>query len=276
MENTLMIDIKDKEFNSFAQYVRDNYGIHFKNEKKTLIAGRLGPLMKNLNINSLEDYIEYVIEDKSGSAASVMLDRITTNHTFFMREAEHFNFFSKSVLPLLEHRVRDKDLRIWSAACSSGEEAYTLAMLLDEHFSTNKSLWDTKVLATDISQKVLNVAKKGVYSKERIAPLPNSWKSKYFDYFDKDNVVVNDKIKKEVVFARLNLMDKTFPFRKKMHVIFCRNVMIYFDNQTKNELIDRLYHVTEPGGFLFVGHSESLNRESSKFKYLMPAVYVKE
>jgi len=271
-----MVRITEQEFRQFADYIKSNYGIYFKDEKKTLIEGRLGNLMSSLNFKSLTEYMHYVKSDKTGQAASVMLNKITTNHTFFMREPAHFQYFKDMVLPYLSKTVRDKDLRIWSAACSSGEEPYTLAMIIDEFFGPAKIGWDTKILATDISQAVLSVAKAGIYSSERIKDLPESWIRRYFKNHDSENYIISEKIRNEVIFSSINLMDHTFPFRRKMHVIFCRNVMIYFDNETKERLAERLYDITEPGGFLFIGHSESLNRDRTRYKYVMPAVYRKE
>lgn len=193
-----------------------------------------------------------------------------------MREVDHFYYFRDKVLPYLVSTVREKDLRIWSAGCSSGEEPYTLAMIIDEFFGKEKMWWDSKVLATDISGKVLGEASKGIYSNENIATLPSNWKLNYFKKLDNEKSVLIDKIRNEVIYRKLNLMDQVFPFKKKFHVIFCRNVMIYFDNKTKWELINKFYDLTEYGGYLFIGHSESLNREETKYKYIMPAVYRKE
>jgi chemotaxis protein methyltransferase CheR len=271
-----MIVIEEHEFREFAKYIRANYGIHFKDEKKTLIEGRLGNLLSGMNMKSLNEYMDYVKADKTGNAASVMLDKITTNYTFFMREPEHFRYFKETVLPYLIETVGNRDLRIWSAACSTGEEPYTLAMLIDEYFGVKKSGWDTQILATDISQGVISTAKAGIYANERIADLPQSWQKKYFKAYNTEQSIISDKIKKEVVFGNLNLMDNVLPFKKKMHVIFCRNVMIYFDGPTKERLIQRLYDMTEPGGFLFIGHSEGLNRDSTRYKYIRPAIYRKE
>ncbi|NNJ32809.1 CheR family methyltransferase [Lacrimispora defluvii] len=271
-----MIVIQEQEFRRFADYIKVNYGIHFKNEKKTLVEGRLGQVLTSMNMGSLTEYMEYVTTDKTGQAAAVMLDRITTNYTFFMREPEHFHFFRDRVLPYLSQTAKDRDLRIWSAACSTGEEPYTLAMLIDEFFGSNKAAWDTKILATDISQGVLASAMSGVYGKEKIADLPDGWKKRYFKPLDSERCILSEKIRNEVIFSNINLMNTSFPFKRKMHVIFCRNVMIYFDNDTKDRLAERLYDITEPGGFLFIGHSESLNREATRYRYVMPAVYRKE
>lgn len=271
-----MLVIKEQEFRQFADHVKANYGIYFKTEKKSLIEGRLGQLLTNMNMSSLTEYMNYVVADKTGKAATVMLDRITTNHTYFMREAEHFYYFRDKVLPYLGKTVNTKDLRIWSAACSTGEEPYTLAMLLDEFFGRDKTTWDTKILATDISQSALETAKAGVYAKDKVAALSASWRAKYFKEHDVGNYILSDKIRNEVIFSDINLMAPVFPFKRKMHVVFCRNVMIYFDNDTRDRLIERLYDITEPGGFLFIGHSEGLNRQKTRYRYVMPAVYRKE
>ena len=271
-----MVVIKEQEFRQFADYVKSHYGIHFKNEKKTLVAGRLNHVLTSMNMNSLSEYLDYVTADKSGRAAAAMLDRITTNYTFFMREAAHFHYFRDQVLPFLSRTAKDGDLRVWSAACSTGEEPYTLAMIIDEFFGGRKAGWDTKILATDISAAALAAAKAGVYAKEKTAGLPQSWIRKYFEPYDDGHLVLTEKIRSEVIFANINLMDAMFPFRKKMHVVFCRNVMIYFDHETKDRLAERLYDITEPGGFLFIGHSEGLRREKTRYKYVLPAVYRKE
>lgn len=192
-----------------------------------------------------------------------------------MREAEHFDYYRNTVLPYLANMIRDKDLRIWCCASSTGEEAYTLAMIQEDFFGRDKYLWDTKVLATDISEKVLNTAKKGVYENEHIASLPNSWKRDYFNSYTHTSSKVTDRIKHEVIFRRFNLMEPVFPYKKKFHVIFCRNVMIYFDKETKIELVRKLYNHMEEGGYLFIGQSESLMRDTTDFKYIMPSVYRK-
>ncbi len=271
-----MVSIKEDEFEEFSKYIKSVYGINFRKEKKTLIEGRLGQVLLNMNFDSLTAYLEYVKADKTGQAASIMLDKITTNHTFFMREPAHFNYFRDVALPYLTQTVKDHDLRIWSAACSSGEEPYTLAMIIDEYFGSNKSRWDTKILATDISRGVLAAAESGVYSEEKISGLPERWKKNYFEKQSDGYYIISEKIRNEVIFRSINLMDEKFPFRKRMHVIFCRNVMIYFDSNTKDRLAERLYDITEPGGFLFIGHSESLNREKTRFRYITPAVYRRE
>ncbi len=271
-----MQKITEAEFQKLAAYIRRNYGIYLKEEKMSLITGRLGNVLLNKQMDSFSEYFDYVISDPSGNAAVELVNRITTNHTYFMREVEHFEYFRNTALPFLTKNVPDRDLRIWSAGCSSGEEPYTLAMILDEFFGREKLWWDTHVLATDISGDVLEEAKRGRYNREGVDLLPEQWRKKYFSGYDKDYSEISQKIKDEVIFRKFNLMEPVFPFKRKFHVIFCRNVMIYFDNDTRDALINKFYDMTEEGGFLFIGHSESLNREKTRYKYVMPALYRKE
>ncbi|MHB8063213.1 MAG: CheR family methyltransferase [Ruminiclostridium sp.] len=271
-----MVSITENEFKQLSDFIKANYGIYLKEEKKTLVTGRLHNVLEQAGFSNFTDYYNYIISDKSGTAKVKLIDKITTNHTFFMREADHFYNFRDKVLPYLADTIKDKDLRIWCAASSTGEEAYTLAMILDEFFGKEKCLWDTKVLATDISENVLQIARRGEYSNDRIAPLPSQWKTAYFKRLDQENFILHDKIRNEVIYRKFNLMDSVFPFKKKFHTIFCRNVMIYFDTDTKTKLINKLYDNMEFGGYLFIGHSESLNRENTCFKYIMPSVYRKE
>lgn len=271
-----MLTITDSEFRKLTDYIRVNYGIYLKEEKRSLVLGRLNNLLAQKDFKSFSEYYDYIIADKTGSAASDLMDRITTNHTYFMREAGHFHYFRDEILPYLMKTVEDRDLRIWSAGCSTGEEPYTLAMIIKDHIGEKKNLWDTKVLATDISRKALQKALKGIYKNEALSTLPYQWKLNYFKILDREQSIITDSIKQEVIFRRFNLMERSFPFRRKFHIIFCRNVMIYFNAETKERLIRKFYQHTEPGGYLFLGHSESLNRREFGYRYVMPAVYRKE
>jgi len=272
----VLIAITKEEFRQLADYIKSNYGIQLKEEKQALVTGRLQNVLVEHNFNNFSEYFNYIIKDKTGDAAVTLMNKITTNHTYFMREPEHFFYFRDTVLPYLKKKATGKDLRIWSAGCSSGEEPYTLAMIIDEFFGSEKRGWDAKVLATDISNKALEAAQKAVYNNKEIAPMPSTWKLNYFKKLDATSSVVADSIKNEVIFRRFNLMNQTFSFKKKFDVIFCRNVMIYFNNETKWELVNKFYDLTESGGYLFIGHAESLNRDLTKYKFIMPAVYRKE
>lgn len=272
----LVLSITDHEFRQLSDYIKSYYGIDLKEEKRAMVEGRLNNLLRKGKMSSFSEYFGHVLSDKTGSTVAELLNRITTNHTFFMREADHFFYFRDKVLPELKDRIRNRDLRIWSAGCSTGEEPYTIAFIIDEFFGRGKALWDTKILATDISSGVLEYAARGVYSSEAVSKLPAHWLTGYFRRDESGCYKIDDRIRKEVIFRRFNLMDKAFPFRKKFHIIFCRNVMIYFDKQTKAELTRKFYDAMEHGAYLFIGHSESINRGESGFKYVMPSVYRKE
>ena len=269
-----MLDIKENDFEKLTEYIKQNYGINLT-KKRNLIEGRLSNLIIEKGFKSFKEYLDYVYSDKTGFEETVLINKLTTNHTFFMRESSHFEYYKDKVLPQIN--LKEKDLRIWSAGCSTGEEPYTLAMINNDFFGDKKNLYDTKILATDISVKALKTAENGIYSKEALNNLPPLWKLKYF-YKDALNsgFDISDEIKNDVIFRVFNLMNETFPFKRKFHAIFCRNVMIYFDQETKNKLINKFYQFTEPGGYLFIGHSESINREMTNYKYIMPAVYQKE
>lgn len=269
-----LITLTENEFRKLTTYIKTNYGINLI-EKKTLIEGRLNNLLIEKGFHNYSDYMEYVLSDLSGNEISSLINKLTTNHTFFMREVSHFDYFKNVVLPYLKNNCKDNDLRIWSAGCSSGEEPYTLSMIISDFFGNDKMYWNTKILATDISLRALDIARNGIYPGEDVENLPSYWKLNYFSKIDHENYEISHEIKNEVIFRTFNLMDARFPFKKKFHVIFCRNVMIYFDEKTKMELINKFYDITEPGGYLFIGHSESINKGESKYNYVMPAVYRK-
>ena len=270
-----MIQITPKEFQELSGYIKEMYGIHLKEEKTALLIGRLAHGMQQKGFRSFKEYFEYVASDRSGAAASELANKISTNHTFFMREAEHFHYFRDRVLPNLADRARDKDLRIWCAGCSSGQESYTLAMILEDYFAGSPG-WDKKLLATDLSTKVLEQAVRGEYDAEQAAALPQQWRTRYMARGPAGTIAVGEKIKSEVIYRKFNLMEPRFPFKRKFHTIFCRNVMIYFDNPTKEALVRKFWEHTEPGGYLFVSQSESFNRETMPYKYVRPGVYRKD
>lgn len=272
--STGLINLTDKEFVSLVSFVKKKYGINLE-KKRVLIEGRLSNMLRERGLTTFQQYMDVLFKDSSGAEVTTLLNRITTNHSFFMREKEHFDFLQSNVLPYLERaHGTTRDLRIWSAGCSAGQEPYTMAMAIDEYFGAHKSMWDTTILATDISMNVLDKAKKAVYQEENIKDIPAKWRSKYFVKLNNGDYQVCDKIRKEVVYRPLNLMEP-FNFKKPFDLIFCRNVMIYFDGPTKEALINKYYNVTSPGGFLFIGHSEVINRETTHYNYIKPAIYQK-
>lgn len=271
------INISEKEFSQLRSLIYQKAGINLTEQKKTLVLNRLRNHLAKLGIPNFATYYNYVVSDKSGCEISELIDRISTNHTFFYRESEHFDFFTKHALPEIEKFLKSKksnDLRVWCAACSSGEEPYTLAMLMMEYFGSDYKYMNAGLLATDISARVLKKAAAGIYSTEGVSKIPPVLKKKYFQKLNDDQWAVKDFLKKEVLFRRFNLLDQQH-FKKPFHLIFCRNVMIYFDRSTRNTLIERFYNSTTEVGYLFIGHSESLGRESGNYVSPIPAVYKK-
>ncbi|SMP43432.1 CheR family methyltransferase [Anoxynatronum buryatiense] len=270
-----MLKISDQEFQQLSQYIRSQYGIKLGPEKKTLITGRLGNTLVAKGFESFTVYFKYLMADESGEAAFELLNKITTNHTYFMREAAHFKCFQEKVLPWVK-ATSPLDARIWSAGCSRGQEPYTLAMVMQDCVGHNKQQWNTQILATDISAQALTAAREGIYPAEEMVSLPDRWRKTYFQPLGDGRYQVSQRLRKELVLRSFNLMNQQFPFRKPFHTIFCRNVMIYFDAPTKKHLIQRFYRHLAPGGYLFIGHSESLGRDNEGFRYVQPAVYRKE
>lgn len=268
--------ISADEFSGLAEYIRLHYGIHLKQEKRSMLMSRLEPLLHEYGLSNYQELLRLVTSHRDGDAALKLVDRITTNHTFFMRESAHFHYLLDKVLPELAPRIVDRDLRSWSAGCSFGQEPYTLAMVMDQYLGAEKSRWDSRVLATDLSTAALEAALQGEYTQDAIQPLPAGWRSAYFRRLPSGNFQAADFLKREVIFRRFNLMQETFPFKARFHFIFCRNVMIYFDEATKLRLLRRFYDSLEPGGYLFIGHSETIDRRLSGFRYMIPSVYRKE
>ncbi len=269
-----MLPIADSDFFRLVEFVQRNYGINLS-KKRQLISSRLSSTVLSMGYPGFTEYINDIITKKQASNIETMLNKLTTNYTYFMRESAHFDFFKNTILPYLVQTKRNKTLSIWSAGCSTGQEPYTLSILLKEFLGSQASLWDTRVLATDISQKALATAKAAIYDMESIKDVPEKWKTTYFTALpNTDQCTLVPQIKSNVIFRTFNLMDP-IQFKVKFDVIFCRNVMIYFDQPTKDALIQRFYQATNSGGYLLIGHSETLNKESAPYKYIMPATYRK-
>lgn len=268
------MDITDNEFECIVKYMKKNYGINLSS-KRVLIKGRLENFLIKNGYKSYNEYMEKVEKDKNGPEAKNLINALTTNHTYFLREPLHFNYMRDIILPhLVQQESRSKSLRIWCAASSTGEEPYTIAMVLKDYFKLQAGSWDTRILATDISTRALEKAMEGVYLDEQIQGLPPNWIKSYFKVLPDGQYKINDAIKNEVIFRRLNLMD-SFSFKGKFHLIFLRNVMIYFEDDTKTRLIDKMYEYMENGAYLFTGLTEVLDKKNTKLKYIQPSIYRK-
>ena len=265
-----IIRMTDGEFAELTGFVKQRYGIDLT-KKRVLIESRLASELGKRGFTSFRQYLDSVKEDQSGNEMTTMLNKLTTNLSFFMREEEHFTFMQQELIPYFLKTRKHNEFRIWSAGCSSGQEAYNIAMVLDQYFNGHKGNWDTTILATDISMKVLTKAQKGIYTEQELSGLPATWRTKYLVPRPDGTFQMCEKIRKEVVFRPGNLMEP-FRFKRPYDLIFCRNVMIYFDGPTKDSIINKFYNATSEGGYLFIGHSESIG-SNSRYKYVKPAIY---
>lgn len=278
LEVGLLTQLSDKEYGLISRLVYDKFGINLGEQKRALIVGRLNKVLHENGFSTFEEYHSYLMQEKSGEALKTLVDRISTNHTFFWREYDHFDYLVKTVLPeftAASKNLKSRSLSIWCSGCSSGEEPYTLAMLLREFFGASLSSWNIGILATDISSQALDKANKGIYADENVTKLPPHLRNAYFKNIGNDQLEVIPQIKSMVMYRRLNLIADNYPFKGKFHIIFCRNVMIYFDKPTREALLARYSRYMIDGGYLFIGHSESLGRITHDFDYVKPAIYRK-
>jgi len=271
-----IISITKVEYDKLSSFVYNQFGINLGDKKQALVTGRLNKLLKQSGFNSFSEYYSYLNTDTTGKALDDLINRISTNHTYFNRENSHFEFLKNVAFGEINlNGLADKSIRFWSAGCSYGEEPYTLAMLLLEHFGHYSDKVKLKVLATDISQNALIRAARGVFSADNTSKLPVMLKNKYFIKKNKEEYEVIPKVKEIVTVKRLNFMRETFPFKKKFHCIFCRNVMIYFDPPTRDRLITRFAQFMEINAYFFIGLSESIGRTNKYFRFIQPGVYQK-
>ncbi len=268
--------LSDADFRYIRDLVQSHFGIHLTEQKRTMVSGRLQKLLREMGLPDFRAYRRHLEISGCEKALDDLINRISTNHTYFFREPEHFTFLRETILPELKaHRIRSKnlDLRIWCAAASSGEEPYSILMTMLEFFGDDYADWDAGLLATDISVDALEAARCGSYSTGRVKGVPRTLLQKYFQKSTTGDWVVREDVRREITFRRFNLMNEQFPFRRLFDVIFCRNVMIYFNQSTRENLIKKLARHLVPGGYLLVGHSESIGRSNPNFFYVQPAVY---
>lgn len=269
------LTLKASEFRRISQLAHERFGLDLKAGKEALVAARLTKRLRNGGFKSFDDYYRHVLADRTGDALIELIDSLTTNHTSFLRERAHFEFLARAV----HEEFRDiAAFEIWSAASSTGEEPYSIAMCMADTLArAGGKRRSFRILATDISTRVLQAAQRGVYEAERFGELPEAWRKAYLLRGDGDCrglYKIKPELAKLVTFERLNLIEP-FPHRRLYHVIFCRNVVMYFDKNTQQDIVLRLGECLEPGGYLFVGHSESLTGVEHGLKYVRPATYRK-
>lgn len=268
-------NLTNKEFELFRSLIHARCGIYLGEDKKDLVRNRFSKRLRKGGFTSYRDYYEYVVNDQTGQELVQLINMISTNLTYFFREPQHFDYLTGQALPpILNSKTRQgrRRLRIWSAACSTGEEVYSLAMTVSDLLNGNGS-WDFKILGTDISTKVLAVAKAGRYNLDQTRNLDVKARSDYLNLVG-NRISMAPEIRRLATFARINLLDE-YPFKGPFDVIFCRNVMIYFDQQTRERLVNRFWKYLASGGYLFIGLSENLTGLNHRFEYASPAVYRK-
>lgn len=256
-----------------SQFVTQQAGIQLPESKKNLIEARLRKRQLLFNMDSLAAYIDFALSPGSDEP-SALIDALTTNKTEFLRESAHFDLLAEQ-LPLQWHKVNP--LKVWSAGCSTGEEPYTMAMVL-ANYALNNTQWDFTITATDISQSSLDFARQAVYPFERITPIPESWRRRYLLRSrdrTKNTVRIGPELRHKVQFGMFNLIRGNYASLDRFHVIFCRNVMIYFSAQQRQALMERFYQQLLPGGVLCIGLSEGMQTQRHQFSQISPSAYRK-
>jgi chemotaxis protein methyltransferase CheR len=272
MEQTTDCRLRPTEFETICRMVHESCGINLRDGKQELVRARLMKRLRALALADFSAYLRKVRDDASGVEFGLMLDLLTTNKTSFFRESQHFDALKSRIVPELLGRR----LRVWSAACSSGEEPYSIAMTLRACLPSPDS-FDARILATDISSRMLTKVRAAVYDAQSLTTLPSGYATRFFTQVEHEGArafKVSDEARRLVSIAKLNLLE-AWPMRGPFDVVFCRNAMIYFDKPTQQALVERFWRVLRPGGWFFVGHSESLAGLSHEFEYVQPAAYRK-
>ncbi len=261
-------------FERMRAIVYEHSGINLKETKEAMVSARVAKRMRALDISTHEKYLRYLEDDSSEDEITFFLDVISTNVTSFFREKQHFDYLKDILLNWLSNGKQK--IRVWSAAASTGEEALSIAMTIHEILAERP--FDYKILATDISSQVLARAQQGIYDEAQMEKLPKSLRRRFFIPVRKGNNTgyrASDELTQHIVYRRLNLSRPPFPMQGQLDIVFCRNVMIYFDEPTRNKLIGEIYRQLLPGGYLFTGHAESLSSLKSDFTYIRPTLYQK-
>lgn len=271
------IELKPEEFRLFRTYIYEKVGISLGQEKSALVKSRLGKRLHTLNMQSFKEYYNYLVHDETGEELLFFVSAISTNVTSFFREEAQWRWLQGYLSELIATK-KEKKIRIWSAGCSSGEEPYTILMFLQNHLKDFES-WDIKILATDISSKVLSQAVLGHYDSKQVEQLPKNIVMQSFEKIQSNNEIkyqIKPFLKDKVIFRLYNLVTDAFFFKNKFDMIFCRNVMIYFDDTTRNELVGKFAQLLPKGSPLFLGSSESLMGHKEKLALLGSSIYQKK
>ncbi len=270
--------LSDSDFNKLASFIYLNYGIKLPITKKIMLESRLKPRLRINNMNSYKEYSQFILSGKCGEAEIInMIDLVSTNKTDFYRESDHFDFMKSVILPEHYSNHSERIFKVWSSASSSGEEAYTTAIVISE-FLEGKRPFDYSILGTDISTRIIEKAALAIYPIDRVDVIPLAQKKKYLlrskDQINQTVRIVSE-LRSKTRFQRLNLMDNSFDVPKDFDLIFCRNVLIYFDRETQEKVISKLCYHLRKGGYFFLGHSESISGYDVPLKQLKPTIFQK-
>lgn len=275
--NLFKISLSDKEFNRLSRYIQDNYGIKMPPIKKTVLQGRLQKRLRKLKMPDYKTYVDFVFSKEGENEIIHMMDVVSTNKTDFYREPIHFELLQEEILHELFKRKGNGKINVWSAGCSSGEEPYTIAIVLNE-FKIKNPGFDFQIIGTDISTQMLQQGANAVYKEDRIEVIPLNIKKKYFlKSKDQNNpkVRLTNELRNKVKFQRLNFMDNVYQINESFDIIFCRNALIYFERENQEVVINKLCNKLAPNGYFFLGHSESITNMNVPLKSLRPTVFVK-
>ena len=263
--------LRPGEFEAIRSLAHEHFGLDLRSGKEALVSARLSKRVRDLGLAGISHYLELVKADRTGVELAKLIDALTTNHTSFLREPQHFEMLGSTVLPELARRP---SFQIWSAGCATGEEPYSILLYVADALGEQQAS-AMNLLATDISTRALEAATAGIYADQRLHEMPPSWPKRYFlrgTGASRGSIRVRPEWRQRVTFQRLNLMED-FSHVPKCSVIFCRNVMIYFDKPTQERLVRRFAERLESGGYLFIGHSEGLMGIQHGLEYVRPAVY---
>jgi len=270
--------LSDKEFKTLSEFIFENYGIKMPYSKKVMLEGRLYKRLRENNFNTFSEYLTFVFSPEGAQHELIhMIDVVTTNKTDFFRESHHFEFLTDQFLPNY-NGIQGDLLKIWSAGCSTGEEPYTISICLEEYNRISQKKIKYSITGTDLSTRVLQNTAKGIYNENRVQGIPLDILKRYFlKSIDRENPTVRiiPQLRSKLHLSRVNFMDDEFPIGKDFDVLFCRNVIIYFEKETQREVLKKLCSHLKTGGVFFIGHSESITDFDLPLKQIKPTIYLK-
>ena len=274
-----LASLNDREFRRLASYIERELGIRMPDSKRVMLESRLQKRLRLHGFCDYREYVDYVFSDQGSRTEMInMIDAVTTNKTDFFREADHFDFLRSRILPRLTEHEAGRILNFWSAGCSSGEEPYTLAMVLED-FRSRAPRMDYRILATDISSRVLEAAERAIYDMTKTEPIPYDYKKRFLlrsKNPDRAEVRIRPELRAKVEFRRVNFMEDAYPVPSGFDTVFCRNVIIYFDRPTQERILGHICAHIRPGGWLFIGHSETLTGMNLPLRSAAPTIYQRE